>query len=135
MNKILAIMTICLFLASVAPLIGETCTSEELNSNTTCQSSTKIVLSKIAAKTFLNNIRNGTMDFHGNKLVHSILTPVGDVKLTSPSLQKNFGSYEFTNERSTPGWHSYDIQRLTKAQKQYEPMVPKIYTTNTSDQE
>lgn len=135
MKKIMAILTICLFLASVAPIIGETCSSDEPNNTTTCPSSTKTALSKIAAKTFLNNIRNGTMDFHGNRLVHSILTPVGDVKLTSSALQKNFGPYEFTNERSTPGWHSYDIQRLTKTQKQYEPMVPKIYTANTSDEE
>ena len=135
MKKIIAILVMGLLMASITPILGETCPTDEQNNKTTCPSKTTSALSKIVAKSFLNNIRDGTMDFNGNKLVHSILTPVGDVKLTSPLLQQNFGSYEFTNERSTPGWHSYDVKSLTKTQKQYEPMVPKIYTTNTSDEE
>ncbi|NYT13936.1 MAG: hypothetical protein GKC01_05435 [Candidatus Methanofastidiosa archaeon] len=120
-------------MASIAPMLGETCSTDE--QNTTCPSNTTSAVSKIVAKSFLNNVRNGTMDFNGNKLVHSILTPMGDLKLNSPLLKKNFGTYEFTTERDTPGWYSYDIQSLTKTQKQYEPMVPKIYTENTSDEE
>jgi hypothetical protein len=133
MKKITAILVMGLLMASIAPILGETCSTDE--QNTTCPSNTTSAVSKTVAKSFLNNVRNGTMDFNGNKLVHSILTPMGDVQLTSPLLKKNFGTYEFTTERDTPGWYSYDIQPLTKTQKQYEPMVPKIYTENTSDEE
>jgi len=128
MKKITAILAIGLLMVSIAPILGETCSTNE-------QSNTTSSITKTVAKNFLNNVRNGTMDFHGNKLVHSILTPQGDVKLTSPLLQQHFGKYDFANERGTPGWYSYDVQPLSKTQKQYEPMVPKIYTTNTSDDE
>jgi hypothetical protein len=133
MKKLTAIVVMGLLIASIAPILGETCSTDE--QNTTCPSNTTSAVSKFVAKSFLNNLRNGTMDFNGNKLVHTILTQTGDVKLTSPLLQKNFGEYEFTTERDTPGWYSYDVQSLTKPQKQYEPMVPKIYTENTSDEE
>ena len=135
MKKITAILVMGLLMVSIAPILGETCLTSEQNNNNACQSNITSSLTKAVAKSFLNNVRNGTMDFHGNKLVHSILTPMGDVKLTSPLLQQNFGKYDFANERGTPGWYSYDVQPLTKTQKQYEPMVPKIYTTNTSDDE
>ncbi|KYC51970.1 MAG: hypothetical protein AMQ22_01070 [Candidatus Methanofastidiosum methylothiophilum] len=135
MKKITAILVMGLLMVSIAPILGETCLTSEQNNNNACQSNTTSSVTKAVAKSFLNNVRNGTMDFHGNKLVHSILTPMGDVKLTSPLLQQNFGKYDFANERGTPGWYSYDVQPLTKTQKQYEPMVPKIYTTNTSDDE
>lgn len=135
MKKITAILVMGLLMVSIAPILGETCLTSEQNNNNACQSNITSSVTKAVAKSFLNNVRNGTMDFHGNKLVHSILTPMGDVKLTSPLLQQNFGKYDFANERGTPGWYSYDVQPLTKTQKQYEPMVPKIYTTNTSDDE
>lgn len=135
MKKITAILVMGLLMVSIAPILGETCLTSEQNNNNACQSNITSSVTKAVAKSFLNNVRNGTMDFHGNKLVHSILTPMGDVKLTSPLLQQNFGKYDFANERGTPGWYSYDVQPLTKTQKQYEPIVPKIYTTNTSDDE
>lgn len=135
MKKITAILVMGLLMVSIAPILGETCSTDEQNNNTVCPSNTTSAVSKIVAKSFINNLRNGTMDLNGNKLVHSILTPIGDVKLTSPLLQQHFGKYDFANERGTPGWYSYDIQPLTKTQKQYEPTVPKIYTTNTSDDE
>jgi len=135
MKKTTAILVMGLLMVSIAPILGETCSTDEQNNNTVCPSNTTSSVSKIVAKSFINNLRKGTMDLHGNKLVHSILTPMGDVKLTSPLLQQNFGKYDFAIERGTPGWYSYDIQPLTKTQKQYEPSVPRIYTTNTSDDE
>ena len=135
MKKITAILVMGLLMVSIAPILGETCSTNEQKNDNVCQNNTTSSIAKTVAKNFLNNVRNGTMDFHGNKLVHSILTPKGDVKLTSPLLQQHFGKYDFANERGTPGWYSYDVQPLTKTQKQYEPMVPKIYTTNTSDNE
>lgn len=135
MKKITAILVMGLLMASIAPIIGETCSTEEQNSNTVCPSNTTSAVSKIVAKNFLNNLRKGSMDLNGNKLVHSILTPMGDLRLTSPQLQQHFGTYDFANERGTPGWYSYDVQPLTRTQKKYEPSVPRIYTTNTSDDE
>lgn len=135
MKKITAILVMGLLIVSIAPILGETCSMDEQKNNTDCSNNTTSTVSKIVAKNFVNNLRNGTMDLNGNKLVHSILTPVGDVKLTSPLLQQHFGAYDFANERGTPGWYLYDIQSLTKTQKQYEPTIPKIYTTNTSDDE
>ncbi|NMC77201.1 MAG: hypothetical protein GYA60_07920 [Candidatus Methanofastidiosa archaeon] len=120
-------------MVSIAPILGETCSNTEQNDKTVCPGNT--TTSKFVAKSFLNNIRKGTMDFNGNKLVHSIVTPAGELSLTSPLLKQHFGTYDYVNERNTPGWYSYDIKPLTKTQKQYEPTPPKIYTSNTSEDE
>ncbi|NMC58546.1 MAG: hypothetical protein GYA51_04040 [Candidatus Methanofastidiosa archaeon] len=135
MKKITAILVMGLLMVSIAPILGETCTDNVQDDETTCTGNTSSVSSKIVAKTFLNNVRKGTMDLNGNKLVHSILTPVGDLPLTSSLLKKHFGNYDYATERNTPGWYSYDILPSTATQKQYEPSVPKIYTTDTPDEE
>lgn len=134
MKKMTAILVMGLLLVSVAPILGETCSKDEQTDKTTCPGNTTFG-STIVAKSFLNNVRKGTMDFNGNKLVHSVLTPFGDLPMTSPLLKKHFGTYDYSTERDTPGWYSYDIQPLSITKKQYEPTPPKIYTSDTSDEE
>ncbi|HNV94103.1 MAG: hypothetical protein APG08_00136 [Candidatus Methanofastidiosum methylothiophilum] len=135
MKKIASMLLVGLMVISISPLLGKTCTTDEKNNVGRCIDNTTSPISKIAAKNFLNNLRNGSMDLHGNKLVHSVLTPSGDVSLNSSLLRQNFGSYNFVNERNTLGWYSYDVRLPTKTQKLYEPTVPRIYATNISNEE
>lgn len=135
MKKIASMLLVGLMLVSIPPLLGKTCTTDEKNNVGRCISDTTSPISKIVAKNFLNNLRNGSMDLHGNKLVHSILTPSGDVSLNSSLLRNHFGSYDFVNERNTLGWYSYDIQLPTKTQKLYESTIPRIYATKISNEE
>jgi len=134
MKNITTLLVIGLLLASIAPILGETCSNYEENNRITCSDNTKLIDS-IVAKSFLNNIRKGSMDLNGNKLVHTVLTPFGDLPMASSLLKNHFGAYDYSHERNTPGWYSYDIQPLSKTQKPYEPVPSRIYTSDISDEE